>query len=239
MRDMNAENRKPMEAWQIEDAARLERIYRERWVKPDGKKRSMKEFGELFDLGTPAYVGNMLNGVRALNYETARKFAQGLQCSIAEFSPRLARQLAPFIDDNGVGNVIPAPELRGKVPVISWVQAGNWMDAIDNFAPGDAEEWISTTYAAKQNTFALRVTGDSMEPVFPAGCLIIVEPDCDPVHGSYVVAKRPGDGLATFKQLVFDGSQIYLKPLNNKYPLLDFPPDAKVVGVVKRMEMEF
>lgn len=136
------------------------------------------------------------------------------------------------------GNVTDGPALRGKVPVISWVQAGNWMEVMDNFAPGDAEKWIDTTYAVRRHTFAVRVTGDSMEPKFPEGALIVVEPDEDPLPGKFVVVRKRGDNEATFKQLVLDGGVYYLKPLNPRYPIMELPADSVIVGVVKQMTME-
>jgi SOS-response transcriptional repressor LexA len=233
MRDMNAEKRKPLEAWQIEDAARLKDLFIRRWGK------SQELFGETFGLGRQATVGNLLNGRRALNLDQATRFARGLGCAISDFSPTLGRKIMDIAqNDNGQSNVMPGPEIRGRVPLISWVQAGVWMEIVDNFVPGDAEEWIATTYHSKAGTFALRVQGDSMEPRFPEGCIIIVEPEEDALHGKFVVAKRPGENSATFKQLVVDGGQCYLKPLNPRYSLLEFTPGTQIVGVVKRMEME-
>jgi hypothetical protein len=35
-------------------------------------------------------------------------------------------------------NVSPGPDLARAIPLISWVQAGQWRDVIDNLQPGDA-----------------------------------------------------------------------------------------------------
>ena len=114
------------------------------------------------------------------------------------------------------GNVIPGPDIRGTVPVISQVQAGEFAEAIDNLSPGEGER-IRTSYPVRKHTFALRVVGDSMEPDFPEGLILIVEPEMEPRPGDYVIAKNGGD--ATFKQLVRDGGDWYLKPLNPRYPI--------------------
>ena len=123
------------------------------------------------------------------------------------------------------------------VPLISWVQAGEWTTLIDNLAPGDGER-ITTTYASKIHTYALRVRGDSMEPKFPDGSILIVEPDEDPLPGKYVIVRQNGDSDATFKQLVQDGGSMYLKPLNPRYPIMELKEDAVFCGVVKRVEMD-
>ena len=63
--------------------------------------------------------------------------------------------------------------------------------------------------------YALRVIGDSMEPEFADGCVVIIDPGHAPHDGSYVVVEFAGDVF--FRQLVFDGERRFLKPLNPKY----------------------
>ena len=134
-------------------------------------------------------------------------------------------------------SIEPGPEIKGQVPLISWVQAGNWGGVIDNLAAGDGER-IETSAHIKEHTYALRVRGDSMEPKFPDGAILIVEPDEDPMPGKYVIVRQNGDSEATFKQLVKDGDHLYLKPLNSRYPILELRKDAVFCGVVKRVEMD-
>ena len=63
--------------------------------------------------------------------------------------------------------------------------------------------------------YALRVLGDSMEPEFPEGCVVIVDPGYAPHDGSYVIVEFAGDVF--FRQIVFEGERRFLKPLNAKY----------------------
>ena len=60
-----------------------------------------------------------------------------------------------------VNNVEPGPTTRGKVPLISFVQAGEWVEAHDPYQPGDAEAWLPCLAPHSNDTFALRVRGDS------------------------------------------------------------------------------
>jgi len=128
-------------------------------------------------------------------------------------------------------NTEPGPALSGRVPLVSWVQAGDWAHAADLLSPGEAFEWIDTTVTVQAHTFALRVTGDSMEPDFPAGMILVVEPEMDAQPGDFVIVKN-GDDEATFKQLVRDGADLYLKPLNPRYPIKPLGR-SKIVGVVR------
>ncbi len=74
-----------------------------------------------------------------------------------------------------------------------------------------------------QYTFALRIEGDSMEPDFKAGDVIVIDPEIEPAPGEFVVATN-GDHEATFKKYRPTGIGLYgvdsfeLTPLNNDYP---------------------
>lgn len=129
------------------------------------------------------------------------------------------------------GELDHAPDRTGKVPLVSWVQAGDFTHAADLLHPGDAYEWIDTSVTVMPHTFALRVRGDSMEPEFMDGTIIVVEPDMEASPGDYVIA-RNGDQEATFKQLVRDGADLYLKPLNPRYPIKPIG-DSIIIGVVR------
>lgn len=78
--------------------------------------------------------------------------------------------------------------------------------------------------------YALRVLGDSMEPEFADGCVIIVDPGHVPRDGSYVIVEFAGDVF--FRQLVFDGERRFLKPLNPKYGGFELIAPYRVRGGV-------
>ena len=78
--------------------------------------------------------------------------------------------------------------------------------------------------------YALRVVGDSMEPEFADGCVVIIDPGHAPRDGSYVVVEFAGDVF--FRQLVFDGERRFLKPLNPKYGGFELTPPYTIRGGV-------
>lgn len=98
-------------------------------------------------------------------------------------------------------------------------------------------EMISTSVPVNRYTFALRVTGDSMEPEFTEGMVLIIEPELDPLPGDFVIAKNGGDET-TFKQLVKDGTEWYLKPLNPRYPIKALG-DSRIIGVLRSVEKRY
>src|SRR5574343_903579 len=169
---------------------------------------------------------------RAIGEDVARDIEQKLDLTPLWLDGIEASQQA------ALSNFEPAPAPRGQIPLISWVKAGAFCEAIDLLQPGEAEDWITTTVQPRAYTYALRIRGDSMEPTFTDVAIIVVEPEMEPKHGSYVIAKN-GDNEATFKQLVQDGSDFYLKPLNPRYPLIPVDTSTCFCGVVREMVMRF
>ena len=93
----------------------------------------------------------------------------------------------------------------------------------------------------QRHTYALRVRGDSMVSEtgdsFPDGSLIIVEPELQALPGDYVIALN-SENETTFKQLVKDGGELLLKPLNPRYPIRPLG-SARVIGVVREFTKRF
>lgn len=89
---------------------------------------------------------------------------------------------------------------------------------IDNFAPGDAEDWLPCPRKFGPHAFALRVRGISMEPRYHDGDIIFVDPDAHIEHGKYVVVLLDDEHEATFKQLVMESGQRFLRALNPDWP---------------------
>lgn len=66
------------------------------------------------------------------------------------------------------------------------------------------------------------------------GDVIFVDPNKDYENGSLVIVKLADSREATFKQIVFEGSRRFLKPLNPSWPdpIIELPDDASICGVV-------
>ena len=130
------------------------------------------------------------------------------------------------------------PRLQGKVPVISWVQAGDADLAIDLLAPGDAIDWKWCNEPHSDSTFALIVDGDSMTAPYgksyPHKATIFVDPEKrgSVETGEAIIAKISGVDKVTFKSLARDDGRVFLKPLNPQYPNMfeEFRVLGKVIG---------
>lgn len=116
--------------------------------------------------------------------------------------------------------------INHRIPVISYVQAGGWTEAVDAYEKGNGFDYITADSDVGPNAFALEVKGPSMLTRFHEGDRGIFDPDVEPIPGDFVVAKRDGDEEATFKQYRprgFDAKKrpiIDLTPLNEVWPIL-------------------
>ena len=130
--------------------------------------------------------------------------------------------------------------VRAEVPLISEVEAGNYT-VIDNFKPKGQFDTVPVSIEIRRHTYALKVHGDSMVSAvgdsFPEGSIIVIEPEMKPIPGDYVIALNV-ENETTFKQLIKDGGEFFLKPLNTRYPIKPLGK-AKIIGVVREFTKQF
>jgi SOS-response transcriptional repressor LexA len=106
------------------------------------------------------------------------------------------------------------------IPVINRVQAGYPRDFDDlQYPAGFADDYVRCPDVDDANAFAVRVVGDSMEPKFIEGDIVIFAPNLDVRNGDdcFVRMKEPHE--STFKRVYFEGNdKVRLQPRNEKYP---------------------
>lgn len=158
------------------------------------------------------------------------------------YLPELARILLVSIEwlldgnnDNNVSQTHPSDK-RNKYPLISWVTAGEWQEAVEAYNLKDIDEWYESDIHIMGDAFWLRVEGDSMtSPVgqsIPEGHMVLVDTGREPKNGSLVIAKLTDANEATFKKLIIDGGNKYLKGLNPNWPMTPINGNCKIIGVV-------
>jgi DNA polymerase V len=97
------------------------------------------------------------------------------------------------------------------------------------------EEDLALSACSTGEPYALMVLGDSMEPEFLDGEIIVVEPEGIAKDGAYVVAWANDEYI--FRQLVLHAEGWMLKPLNPLYPNIpvdDIKETVKGVVVLKK-----
>jgi len=133
-----------------------------------------------------------------------------------------------------------------RIPVINKVAAGYPVEFTDlGYPVGMADEYVSGPAELEDpNAFGVRVVGDSMEPKYHEGDVVIFSPAAEVKSGDdcfvrYSLGARPNDSEATFKRVFFDSKdQVRLQALNEQYaPTLLAPSEiAGIFRAVARYE---
>ena len=109
--------------------------------------------------------------------------------------------------------------LGRPVPVINKVAAG-YPTAFDDldYPVGIADDYIRCPGVGDPNAFAVRVVGDSMEPGFKEGDIVVFSPAAEVRNGDDCFVRFASPHETTFKRVYFEsGDMIRLQPRNEKY----------------------
>jgi SOS-response transcriptional repressor LexA len=119
------------------------------------------------------------------------------------------------------------------------IRVVHWGD-IEKYLSGDVSVATRTIPSTlnEEGLFAivLEDSDDSMEPEFPGGAILVVNPNRKPKSGSFVLARAQAGGALTLKQLMIDADQTYLKPVNKRYPIIQ-ASDLVVEAVARQHVM--
>lgn len=209
---------------------------RKRLGEREGRKVTQAELGERCGWGEGAQgrIGNYESGRRELGPQEARALAAAL---------RVSPEWLLWGEAGTGGDLRPVSSAK-RVPVISYIQAGNPREVVDAYEPGagHGEIWVDTTIAGDlgPHTFALEIQGDSMAPEFVPGDVVVIDPDACVRAGDDVVAKLNGGKEATLKRFRDRGldDQGYpafeLVPANPDYATIRCNSDnpATIIGPV-------
>lgn len=152
---------------------------------------------------------------------------------VAQIQPQSVPQQTNITDLSIRHDGLPASK---QTPVISWVAAGDFTEVLSADL-SRVIEWIPYNPRAGQYGFALIVEGVSMEPKFMPDDRIYVNPtfQINELHtGDLVIMACDGDEKGTFKELVVEDGNYYLRPLNPNWQPRLMPVDhnCRLVGKV-------
>lgn len=182
--------------------------------------------------GFPSRISNYERGVREPKSDDLLKLANSLNVSVDW-----------FYRDYGNNQTLEVRESAATYKPIRYIPLLDWEQAI-TYLKGkkvDAKDMLPVTQMESTLSFALTVEGDSMESAqgdsFSAGCTLIIDPGMQPKNHDFVLALM--NQTTTFKQLIIDSGTRFLKPLNPRYPLLEMPANAEILGVVRAFMKQF
>lgn len=206
-----------------------------------GRKRlglTEQAFADLVGV-TRGAVQQWENGKTAPSRKHQVRVAEAIGISVAELVGGAALPYQNLIREPS--NIEPGPEIkgRGRYPVLSDVQAGNWREVCnDTHAP---EEWGVSHHNLGECGYMLRVVGNSMTNTesgarfsFPEGMLLHVNPHAEALPGKFVVVRRESERAVTFKRLQSIDGENYLEAINPAWPTryMKMRPGDEVCGVV-------
>ncbi len=135
---------------------------------------------------------------------------------------RLVDRLAP--PANADKKDAPAPRPPLEVPLINKVAAGYPTEFTDLGYPARiSAEFVRAPDLTDPDAFAARVVGDSMQPDYREGDIVVFSPAKKVESGMDCFARVEPDHASTFKRVYFETgaageSLIRLQPLNSAYP---------------------
>jgi len=120
-----------------------------------------------------------------------------------------------------------------ELPLLSWDEACEY----DTLAKETlaAKKHILTEVKVSDAAYALTMQDSSMEPVYPAGTVMIVDPKLELDDRRYVIVKLKGENRAIIRWVTTDGRDYFLKLLNPDLSgagLVKLTSEDKVLGVV-------
>jgi phage repressor protein C with HTH and peptisase S24 domain len=124
----------------------------------------------------------------------------------------------------GGARAMPARSVTSRrIPLIGLAQAGGEGFFDDGgFPVGGSWDEVGLPEVADPNAYALEISGDSMEPVYRDGDLVIVSPAAPLRRGDRVVARTHGGEVMAKELARRSARKIELKSLNPAYPDYSF-----------------
>lgn len=190
--------------------------------------------------------------ITGVGKSTVKKWETGLisnmgRDKIANLSKILKVSPAVFINDSiddyyeAVNLPVMSKPKGVKIPVLGYVRAGIPISAVEEIL--DYEE-ISEEMSRQGKFFALKIKGDSMEPKFSEGDVVIVQQQSTVENGDIAVVLVNGDD-ATVKKFYRSDSGIKLISTNPAYDPFFFTPDevntlpVQIIGKVVELRAKF
>ncbi len=136
--------------------------------------------------------------------------------SVSKILEATGASLAEFVGEIGAQN---QSALARRIPVIGYAQAGahGYFDDA-GYPAGTGWDEVLFPHIGDSKAYALEISGDSMEPVYRDGDMIVVSPSANIRRGDRVVVKTTG-GEVMAKELVRQSARkIELVSLNRVHP---------------------
>lgn len=137
-------------------------------------------------------------------------------------------------------DLIEEPKLNNhnRIPVFAKIPAGIPIELIDEVI--DYEELDNKMFKGEKEYFGVKISGDSMNPKYLDGDILIVQKMNDCESGQDCIVMVNGDD-GTFKRVVKTSNGIALQPLNPNYEIKFYSNEEveklpiRILGIVKEI----
>jgi SOS-response transcriptional repressor LexA len=198
--------------------------------KRDEAELSLREASKLANV-SHTHIMDIEEGKRSPTFDKVMNLLKAYRADVLDFL-RETGYLPKNVEPTATGKM-------RRIPVVSWATAGKRAETGESFHKEEVLEWIASDVNG-ENNFALRVKGDSMEPEFKEGDILIVSPAAKAVNGDYVVAKN-SEEEATFWQYKRYNNIKILHPLNTRYEdiVLSKSKGYRIIAVLAEMRRTY
>ena len=187
------------------------------------------------NLGNKKTFAKNLNYYMVKNQKNRRDISRDLKIPYTtvtswctgEFYPRIDKieQLANYFCINKSDLVEEKKISEKTIPLVGIVKAG-----YDYLAEQNIVGYVDCDIKDKENCFALKVKGDSMQPILYEGDIIIVRKQSDIESGQVAVVLIGNE--CTVKKVIKHDSSIELVAFNSYYPPRTLDKDFIIIGKV-------
>lgn len=129
-------------------------------------------------------------------------------------------------------------DIANEIPLISWHSVLDWREGNNEAVDTVQVSGINIS----QESFAVRMEGSSMEPLFPEGCLLIIDPQKHQINRNYGLVFLHEEKRLTFKQILIDAEKTYLKSISPDFvgvaPML-LTKDDIMLGMLVQSRLDF
>lgn len=142
----------------------------------------------------------------------------------------------PLDHDRFKGSHNPFYRKWSRLPLLNWQQAVQWPEVL---IPHEIQSYISTEANVSEHAFAIRMEDTTMAERFPLGTLLVVEPEMQAQDKDFVAIHIEGEEKIQLKQILMDGPDIYLKPLNPDFETKKLTKSYRILGVMIQSLTEY
>lgn len=128
-----------------------------------------------------------------------------------------------------------------EVPHLSLEQAPMWSQVM-----GDKDKHnlptMFTDAVLSDNSFAITMPDSSMTPQFMQHATLFIDPNITPSDRHFVLIQMHNQPLALFRQMLVDGYNRYIKPLNtdlDNFPMMQVSEKDQILGVLVQARMDY